>query len=40
MRLGEKGVPGNDKTHFNQPSDMLFMPTAVLRDRRLSERAS
>jgi hypothetical protein len=26
MRLGEKGVPGNDKTHFNQPSDMLFMP--------------
>ncbi|RPI51768.1 MAG: 6-bladed beta-propeller [Acidobacteria bacterium] len=26
MRIGEKGVPGNDKTHFNQPSDMLFMP--------------
>ena len=26
MRLGEKGVPGNDQTHFNQPSDMLFMP--------------
>ena len=26
MRLGEKGVPGNDRTHFNQPSDMLFMP--------------
>ena len=26
MRLGEKGVPGNDKTHFNEPSDMLFMP--------------
>ena len=26
MRLGEKGVPGNDKSHFNQPSDMLFMP--------------
>ena len=26
MRLGEKGVPGNDRTHFNQPTDMLFMP--------------
>lgn len=26
MHLGEKGVPGNDKTHFNQPSDMAFMP--------------
>ena len=29
--MEERGqVPGNDKTHFNQPSDMLFMPTNFL----------
>ena len=26
MRLGEKGVPGDDKTHFNAPSGVAFMP--------------
>ena len=26
MRLGEKGVAGADHAHFNQPSDMAFMP--------------
>ncbi len=26
MTLGEKGVPGNDQTHFNQPSDIVFLP--------------
>jgi len=26
MRLGEKGVPRNDKTHFNWPSGIAFMP--------------
>jgi len=26
MKLGEKGVPGNDKGHFNRPSDLAFMP--------------
>jgi sugar lactone lactonase YvrE len=26
MRLGEKGVAGNDKTHFAQPSGIAFMP--------------
>ncbi len=26
MRLGEKGVPGDDKTHFNWPSGITFMP--------------
>ncbi len=26
LKMGEKDKPGNDKTHFNQPSDMAFMP--------------
>jgi len=26
LKLGEKGVKGDDKTHFNEPSDMAFMP--------------
>ncbi len=26
MRLGEKGVAGDDKTHFAQPSGIAFMP--------------
>ncbi len=26
LRIGEKGVPGNDKTHFNRPSALTFMP--------------
>jgi sugar lactone lactonase YvrE len=26
MRLGEKGVPGTDKVHFDQPSGIAFMP--------------
>jgi DNA-binding beta-propeller fold protein YncE len=24
--LGEKGVPGNDQTHFNKPTDLAFAP--------------
>ena len=26
MRLGEKGKPGNDQTHFNRPTDIAFLP--------------
>ncbi len=26
MKLGEKGVPGWDKTHFNMPSALAFLP--------------
>ena len=26
MTLGVKGVPGNDKTHFNRPTDIAFLP--------------
>ncbi len=26
MRMGEKGVPAADKTHFNRPSGIAFMP--------------
>ena len=26
MRLGEKGVPGTDHTHFNAPAGLAFMP--------------
>src|SRR6185295_10845653 len=26
LRLGTAGVPGNDATHFNQPSDVLVAP--------------
>ena len=26
MTLSEKGVPGNDETHFQQPSDVLVAP--------------
>ncbi len=26
MTLGEKGKPGNDKSHFNRPTDIAFLP--------------
>ncbi len=26
MTLGEKGVPGNDETHFGRPQDVAFLP--------------
>jgi peptidylamidoglycolate lyase len=26
MTLGEKNKPGNDKTHFNRPTDIAFLP--------------
>ena len=26
LRLGEKGVPGNDKTHFDRPTDIAWLP--------------
>ncbi len=26
MKLGEKGVPGDDRNHFNRPSDMWWLP--------------
>lgn len=26
LALGERGVPGNDKEHFNRPTDVLSMP--------------
>jgi hypothetical protein len=26
MTLGEKGVPGDDETHFNKPQDVAFLP--------------
>jgi 6-bladed beta-propeller len=26
LRLGEKGVPGSDHSHFNWPASLLFMP--------------
>lgn len=26
MTLGEKNVPGNDETHYNQPQDVAFLP--------------
>ena len=29
MTLGIRGVAGNDETHFNQPTDIAFLPTAT-----------
>lgn len=29
MTLGEKGIPGNDETHYRQPQDVAFLPNGM-----------
>ncbi len=29
MTLGEKGIPGNDATHYRQPQDVAFLPNGM-----------
>ena len=38
--LGEKGVPGNDATHFARPQDVAFLPDGRILDRRRPRQPS